>query len=262
MTPTAPALSRRTIVAEVVIVLAVTFGMSGVRSLLRLIDSVLSPVALNQQQVTLNSTQSQFAWLDVALQLCSAGVLFAWGALALYLLRSRPRRCALADAALGAGLAALIGIPGLAFYAVALHQGWTKEVIPGSFSNPWVEVPAQLLWAGANAFGEEVVVVFWLTARLSALVPHAAAARNTAPAPASLGWPAWAAIAASAVLRGSYHLYQGVSAGFGNLAMGLIFGYFYHRTGHLWPLVVAHFLIDAVAFVGYALIGNAEFLRW
>ena len=62
------------------------------------------------------------------------------------------------------------------------------------------------------------------------------------------------ALCASAVLRGSYHLYQGVSAGFGNVAMGLIFGYFYHRTGRIWPLVAAHFVIDAVAFLGYALV--------
>ena len=26
----------------------------------------------------------------------------------------------------------------------------------------------------------------------------------------------------------------------------------YLRTGRLWPLVIAHFLLDAVAFVGYA----------
>ena len=34
--------------------------------------------------------------------------------------------------------------------------------------------------------------------------------------------------------------------------MGLIYGYYYHRTGRVWPLVIAHFLIDAVAFVGYS----------
>ncbi len=35
--------------------------------------------------------------------------------------------------------------------------------------------------------------------------------------------------------------------------MGLVFGYVWLRTGRLWPLIVAHALIDAVAFVGYAL---------
>jgi membrane protease YdiL (CAAX protease family) len=34
----------------------------------------------------------------------------------------------------------------------------------------------------------------------------------------------------------------------------------WQRTGRLWPLVVAHGLIDAVAFVGYALL--ARHLGW
>ena len=63
-------------------------------------------------------------------------------------------------------------------------------------------------------------------------------------------------IIASSLLRGSYHLYQGVSAGFGNIIMGVIFAWFYHRTGRVWPLVIAHFLIDAVAFVGYTALGG------
>ena len=63
-----------------------------------------------------------------------------------------------------------------------------------------------------------------------------------------------AVIAASALLRGAYHLYQGVGAGFGNLAMGVIFAAWFLRTGRVWPLVIAHFLIDAVAFTGYPLV--------
>jgi membrane protease YdiL (CAAX protease family) len=62
------------------------------------------------------------------------------------------------------------------------------------------------------------------------------------------------------VLRGTYHLYQGFGAGLGNVAMGLVFGYAWRRTGRLWPLVIAHGIIDAVAFVGYALL--AGHLHW
>ena len=61
-------------------------------------------------------------------------------------------------------------------------------------------------------------------------------------------------IAASSVLRGSYHLYQGFGAGLGNLVMGVVFGAAYDRWRKLWPLVIAHFLLDVVAFVGYALL--------
>ena len=52
----------------------------------------------------------------------------------------------------------------------------------------------------------------------------------------------------SSLLRGAYHLYQGFGAGLGNIAMGLVFGYAWQRTGRLWPLVIAHGLIDTVAF--------------
>ena len=131
-------------------------------------------------------------------------------------------------------MAALIGIPGLALYVAALHLGWTREVVVATES---ARLPTLLLWSAANAFAEETVVVLWFMTRL----------RELGRAPA-------AAIAASAVLRGSYHLYQGVSAGFGNVAMGLIFALSFHRTGKVWPLILAHFLIDAVAYLGYQLL--------
>jgi membrane protease YdiL (CAAX protease family) len=57
-------------------------------------------------------------------------------------------------------------------------------------------------------------------------------------------------------LRGSYHLYQGFAGFLGNFAMGLAFTWAYKKWGRLSPLVVAHFILDTVSFVGYALIGN------
>ena len=58
----------------------------------------------------------------------------------------------------------------------------------------------------------------------------------------------------SAVVRGSYHLYQGFGGFVGNVVMGLLFGWLYLRWRRTMPLVAAHTLIDAVAFVGYALL--------
>ncbi|MEJ5998128.1 CPBP family intramembrane glutamic endopeptidase [Corynebacterium sp. H130] len=220
---------------EIAIVLTITFGMSGVRSLLRLIDSLFQG-PLNEQSVTLNKPAATALWLDYGLQLCSALVLVGWGLLALFLLAGdgiHLARYRWRDWVSGAGLAAIIGLPGLAFYYGALHLGLTKEVIPSGFES-WWGVPVLLLWAFANAFGEEVVVVGWLMTRLE-----------------QLKFPLWAVLACSAVLRGSYHLYQGVSAGFGNIVMGLVYGWYFHRYGKVWPLVIGHFLIDAVAFVGY-----------
>jgi len=69
-----------------------------------------------------------------------------------------------------------------------------------------------------------------------------------------LAWSPLTIILIQAFLRGAYHLYQGAGAFGGNLVMGLIFGWYYHRSGRLAPLIAAHTLIDAVAFVGYPLI--------
>jgi len=62
---------------------------------------------------------------------------------------------------------------------------------------------------------------------------------------------------ASATLRGAYHLYQGIGPFFGNLAMGLVFNEYYRRSRRTMPLVVAHTLLDVVAFVGYWLLPAA-----
>ena len=65
----------------------------------------------------------------------------------------------------------------------------------------------------------------------------------------------------SAVLRGSYHLYQGLGGFLGNAVMGLIFGRIWQRWGRLTPLVLAHFFIDAVAFIGWTeLAGHVSWL--
>lgn len=218
---------------EVVLVLAVTFGTSGLRAVLRLVDSLMQ-APLNEQQTVLVDAQSTVSWLDLALQLTSALVLVAWGGLAWYLLGQRWRWPTWRDLGVGAGFAALIGLPGLALYIAAVHLGLSKVVVPATDA---VQIPTSLLWAFANGFGEEVVVVMYLLTRLG-----------------QLGWKPWQTIAASALLRGSYHLYQGVSAGFGNLVMGVVFAWYFHKTGRVWPLVLAHFLIDAVAFIAYPLL--------
>ncbi|SKF64355.1 CAAX amino terminal protease [Mycobacteroides abscessus subsp. abscessus] len=42
--------------------------------------------------------------------------------------------------------------------------------------------------------------------------------------------------------------------------MGVAFGLFFVKTRRVWPLVIAHGLIDVVAFVGYALV--APHVNW
>ena len=67
----------------------------------------------------------------------------------------------------------------------------------------------------------------------------------------TLGWSPTKALWTSALLRGAYHLYQGFSGFFGNLALGLFFGRIYQLPRPHHPLVIAHFLIDAAAGLGY-----------
>ena len=120
---------RRRLITEIILVLAVTFGMSGLRSGLKLIDALLT-APLNEQSTTLVQQDSAIGWLDLAMQVASAGTLFAWGGLAWYLLGTEWRWPRWRDWAHAAGLAALIGLPGLAFYVGAVHLGLSKVVVP------------------------------------------------------------------------------------------------------------------------------------
>ncbi|QRO88454.1 CPBP family intramembrane metalloprotease [Kytococcus sedentarius] len=132
-------------------------------------------------------------------------------------------------------LAAVIGVPGLGLYLAATHWGLNSTVAPASEASPWWALGLLVLAALKNGVLEEVVVVGYLVTRSR-----------------QLGVPPWTAVVLAALLRGVYHLYQGFGAGFGNVVMGLVFGAWYLRTGRVMPLVVAHVVIDLVAFIGYA----------
>ncbi len=135
----------------------------------------------------------------------------------------------------GIGLALLIGVPGLALYLAGRALGLTVTVVPAALDEYWWTVPVLLLSAARAGIVEEVIVVGYLFARLR-----------------DLRWGLWAIILTSALLRATYHLYQGFGAFVGNFVMGLVFGWLYTRYGRLLPLVIAHTLIDAAVFVGYA----------
>lgn len=241
---------RRTLKIEIAVVLAVTFGLSAYTAGLRLIEAVL--LGLSGQTVALNPKRSPFDLIDLGLHLAVVLQLLAWGALALYLLwrsgfgpssigLSRPKLRA--DGLGGLGLALLIGLPGLGFYVLARMMGLSADVEPAELYDTWWRIPVLLGVAFANGWAEEIIVVGFLLTRLRQL--------NVSPG---------RALIISSLLRGAYHLYQGYSAGLGNVVMGLVFGYAWQRTGRLWPLIIAHTLIDAVAFVGYALV--ADHLSW
>jgi uncharacterized protein len=246
--PTDP--QRRGIRIEIAVVLAVTFGLSAYTAFLNLIEAVL--LGLAGRRIALNPRRSLFDLIDLGLNLAVAFQLVAWGVLGVYLLwrsgfglaqiglgrvRLRP------DVLGGLGLAALIGLPGLGLYVAARALGLSAHVEPAELYDTWWRIPVLLITAFANGWAEEIIVVAFLMTRLRQLRVNPVAA-----------------LLASALLRGAYHLYQGFSAGLGNAVMGLVFGYAWRRTGRLWPLIIAHGIIDSVAYVGYAL--AAGHLGW
>ncbi|AXK46005.1 CPBP family intramembrane glutamic endopeptidase [Brachybacterium saurashtrense] len=241
--------SRRWLRAEVLIVLALSLGRSAVYSLLALAQA-LAAGPLSGQTTALNSSLRENPWLDLLHQLLSIAFTLAPVALVLLLLAltAGSLRQALADLGLdlarpgrdllhGVLLAAGIGLPGLAVYYLGRVLGMTVEVVPAALDTHWWTVPVLVLHALKNAVLEEVIVVGYLYQRLE-----------------RLGWSPRRILLASALLRGAYHTYQGVGPGLANLVMGLVFGEWYRRTRRTMPLVIAHTLLDVVAFVGYALL--------
>jgi membrane protease YdiL (CAAX protease family) len=59
------------------------------------------------------------------------------------------------------------------------------------------------------------------------------------------------AVATSAALRVSYHLYEGALGVVMVLPMGLVFALCFARYGRLWPLVIAHAIFDFIALASY-----------
>lgn len=60
------------------------------------------------------------------------------------------------------------------------------------------------------------------------------------------------AVNASVAIRLAYHLYQGGVGVISIVPMGVIFAYWFVRTGRLWPVVVAHGILDFAGLVAYA----------
>jgi len=220
--------------------------MSGVYALLSYVRAELTVkggIAATTATVAAGA-QTSHMWLDIAYDVTGVVRGLMPVLLVLVLLSRDPgtpgfgiglsRRPAPRDLLKGAGFAALIGIPGLVLVWVAHNLGVSANLAVVDVPDTWYRVPLLLLQAAQNAALEEILVVGYLLTRLR-----------------QIGWSNGQALGASAVLRGSYHLYQGLGGVVGNFVMGLIFAWWFQRTRRVLPLIVAHFLLDTFAFVGY-----------
>lgn len=241
---------------EVLLVLGVSLGQSAVYSVVSIIDK-LSRGPLKSQSATLNAPESARPYIDLTYQLLGIGFALVPVALALYFLAVRPGRSAAGDKSaaplpmktvmrrLGVGMtrpwrdlgwgiviAACIGIPSIGLYAVGHALGITATLVPTTLADYWWRVPVLILAAVKNGVLEEMVMIGYLLNRLP-----------------KLGWSMPVVIGVSAVIRGSYHLYQGFGPFAGNIVMGIVFALIYLRYRRVMPLIVAHAAVDIVGFL-------------
>lgn len=237
------------IVAEILIVLGLSLGRSGIYSIVSFLADLTSGLPLDQQAVVLNESLAPGRpLLDLVRQVLRIGFALAPVALVWYLLSrsgeglraigidlTQPGR----DVRRGGLLAVVVGSVGLLGYVVAHRSGANLTVVAQALPEAWWRWPVLVAAAWQNAVLEEVIVLGFVMRRLT-----------------QLGWRQPATIATSALVRGSYHLYQGLGGLLGNVAMGVLFGWLFARWGRVMPFLLAHALLDIGAFVGYALLAD------
>lgn len=261
--PHAPASSRPSSRArwrvQLAIVLGLSLGQSAVYSIVQLLDKA-TQAPLSQGTSTLNRSLNAREYFDLTYQLLDIVFSLVPVALVLYFVWDAASRRSPAavpwrapfrrlgfdfgrpgrDWLWGVGLFLAIGIPSLGLYWAGRALGITTAIIPSGLEAHWWTVPVLILSAIRHAILEEVIVVGFMLGWLR-----------------RLGWGVPAAVAASSLLRGSYHLYQGIGPFVGNAVMGLVFCWVYRKYGRVMPLVIAHALLDITAFVGFSLVGKA-----
>ncbi len=231
---------------EIAIVLGLSVGASAVYSLVSIVARLTAGTPLSEQSTSLNPSRNPREWLDFTYQFLGIFFELFVVALALYLLwtarESGAARIGLTvkepwrDIRRGVTLFLVIGIPGIALYLAGRLLGITVAIETSPLETYWWTVPMLVFSALRAALVEEVIVVGYLFTRLR-----------------ERGWSDWTIILSTALLRGSYHLYQGIGPFIGNVAMGIVFGWCYRKWGRVMPLVIAHLLLDVVSFVGYPL---------
>jgi uncharacterized protein len=236
--------SRSRLWWEIAIVLSLGLGQSAVYAIVAIINRSTREESLSQQTATLNPSLSDREIFDLIYQLLDIAFSLAPVLLVCFLLwmPTRPHLSRLglqgvrpaSDGIRGLSLALIIGLGGLGVYLGARALDLGVAVNPAGLDAYWWTVPVLLLSALRAGLQEEIVILGYLFSRLR-----------------DVGWGTWQIILGAALLRGTYHLYQGFGGFVGNVIMGVIFGWLYTRWGRVLPFVIAHVVIDAAIFVGY-----------
>lgn len=224
---------------ELGLVAALSLGQSAVYAIVRLVD-ITTRGPISEAQAKLNTSMSPRPGFDLVYQILDIGFTLVPVLLALYLLTrdtdAPPLSTRLGvngqrakDLGRGTLIFTIIGIGTLGVYAGGRALGITAEIQPANLGDHWWTIPVLILAAAKNGIVEEVIIFGFGAERLQ-----------------RLGYGMWPIIISLAVFRASYHLYQGIGPFIGNVAMGIIFGWYFMRRGRLMPLVWAHFIIDAV----------------
>jgi membrane protease YdiL (CAAX protease family) len=234
--------------AEVLIVLGLSLGWSAIVSIWLYVEALLRPAPIASQTTTLHPSVSGVPVMDIIYQVLADGYKLVPVALAVYLLNDRAGRARerlgliwrkgggpspWRDVGIGAGLAALIGLPGIGVYAIGRALGQSLKVNTNGLGDHWWTATLLILAALVAAVLEETIMVGYLVTRLR-----------------EMRWKVAWIVAASAIIRGCYHLYQGWPMAIGNLVMGIVFVLVFLRTRRVGPLIVAHAILDLVSFVG------------
>lgn len=244
---------HRTLRSELLVVLAVSFFAAAAYAALQFVhDALRVPVS---QPVTVRYVPPEFDPFVFGSRVIGELVDLAPVALVAHLLArsgetmrrigfdlTRTRH----DLTVGLGLAfaALLALAGASAAANALDLPFRPIEYTNADASA-VVIVLSLLSSTVSAVSEEVIVNGYVLARL-----------------ADLGWSDNRALVASALLRGSYHLYQGIGGFIYNVVGGLVAGRIFQRTKRVMPLVVAHLAIDVVAFVvAYWWPGRPAWLR-
>ncbi|HEY4614480.1 MAG TPA: CPBP family intramembrane glutamic endopeptidase [Citricoccus sp.] len=267
--------SARTVRWEIALVLALSLGRSAVYAVVNLAEK-MSRGPLSGQTTTMNPPLADREYWDLAYQLLDIGFALVPVLLVGHLVWLRGRNPFRAfgldgrrpgpDLAWGVALFVAIGLGTLVVYAAGRAAGVTTAIVGSAMAEHWWTTPVLVLSALRHALLEEVIVVAWLFDRLGYLQQLRAVPAGGAPGGAGplRTWASGAipplhpvaVVVGCAVLRGAYHLYQGIGPGIGNLVMGLVFGAFYLRYRRVMPLVIAHLLLDVAGFVAYPLLSG------